>query len=44
MHIKSFTRPQLSIVTNPGTGITLTLNNAGVSIDGDWRYRYKWGL
>lgn len=44
MRITSFTRPGQAVTTNAGTGITLSLTNAGVSVHGDWRYKYRLGF
>ena len=41
IRINSFTRPASSIVVNPGSGITWSLTNAGVSGHGDFHYTYR---
>lgn len=36
-----FTRPTSSVSLHPGSGLSFRLDGAGLSLHGDWRYRYK---
>ncbi|KAK2155657.1 hypothetical protein LSH36_234g00044 [Paralvinella palmiformis] len=41
IRIKHFTSPGSSVTTDSHSGITMTLRNVGIAINGNWRYQYK---
>ena len=44
LQVTNFVKPDATISINPGHGLAWDLSNAGISVNGNWHYKYRWGF